>query len=131
VAANDCYKGLGNCPGSFARGTSNAKAGEANSVTAGSKRTFTGNLDEGSSRRISLSLDRGVSYSITGTCDDDCDDLDLKLRRGTAIVDEDTEADAEPIVSVTPSSSGTYSLEVLMEGCSEEPCSYTIEVEVP
>ena len=72
-----------------------------------------------------------MSYTITGECDDDCDDLDLKLRRGTVIVDDDTAADSLPIVSATPSSSGTYSLEVLMESCSEEPCRYTIEVEVP
>jgi hypothetical protein len=131
VAANDCYKGLGNCPGSFANGTPNAKVDEANGLGAGSKRTFNGSLAEGSSRDISFSLARGVSYTITGECDDDCYDLDLKLRRGTVVVDDDTEADSFPIVSVTPPSSGTYSLEVLMEGCSAEPCSYTIEIEVP
>ena len=129
VAANDCYKGLGNCQGSFSNATQNSRGGEANGVAGGSKRTFTGSLNEGSSKSISLVLDRGVSYTITGECDDDCDDLDLKLRRGTIIVDEDTKADPEPIVSVTPYSSGTYSLEVVMENCSAEPCRYTIEVE--
>ena len=82
VAANDSIRASATVRVRSHRDVS-AKLGEVNSVTAGSKHTFNGNLHERSSRRIVVSLDRGVSYKITGTCDDDCDDLDLKLRRGT------------------------------------------------
>jgi hypothetical protein len=94
-----------------------------------SPRTFSGTLAEGTSRRISLSLERGVSYTITGNCDSDCDDLDLKLFRSGTVVDDDTGVDATPSLTVLPLTAGLYSLEVLMESCSEDRCSYTIEVE--
>jgi len=129
VAANDCYKGLGNCPGAFGEDiSSKSKSGEANGI-AGGKRTFRGDLAEGSSRRISFSLERGVSYTITGACDNDCDDLDFQLRRGITLVDNDTDSNDAPVVSVTPSSSGSYSLEVLMESCAASACSYTVKIE--
>ena len=128
VAADDCYKGLGNCQGSFMRAARDVGTAERTALTR-SPRTFTGTLAEGASRRISLSLKRDVSYTITGECNSDCDDLDLKLFRSGTVVDDDTDSDAMPLVSVSPSTAGLYSLEVIMESCSEERCSYTIEVE--
>ena len=130
VAADDCYKGLGNCQGSFVR-SGQVNSNTANGVRAGSRgpRRYEGTLAEGASRRITLSLDSGVFYTITGGCDIDCDDLDLTLRLGTTIVDDDTQPDDAPAVVVLPKSAGTYSLEVLMASCSELLCSYTIQIE--
>ena len=70
-------------------------------------RTFTGTLAEGRSTVITLSLERGISYRIKGECDRDCDDLDLKLRRGATLVGDDVEPDDTPMVFVSPSVAGT------------------------
>ena len=133
VAADDCYKGLGNCQGNFAM-TAQTNASAARSSSSGGStptqpRTFTGTLAEGASKVFTLSLERGVSYRIKGECDRDCDDLDLKLRRGTTLVDDDIEPDDTPMVFVSPSVAATYFLEVVMESCAELRCSYRIEIE--
>lgn len=137
-SGDDCYKGLGNCPGSFAntsrnRGGSGESAGSTSDQDAdtpdSSRRTYKGSLAEGSNRRITLALRAGRSYVITGKCSLDCADLDLILRRGTTVVDEDTGGDDVPIVSLSARSGADYVLEVKMENCSETRCSYTVEVE--
>jgi hypothetical protein len=137
IDQDDCYKGLGNCPGSY---TNSAKAGgkgsgaRKGSSTSGAgataaMRTFDGTLAEGGSRRITLQLEAGRSYTITGECDADCDDLDFILRRAGSVVDDDTASDSVPIVRVTPKSAGTYTLEIRMEGCATARCGYSVEIE--
>jgi hypothetical protein len=137
VDPDDCYKGLGNCPGSFRNsakpggGGSGTRKGSSGSQADSdpSPRTFKGTLAEGASRRITLQLDGGLSYTIKGECDSECDDLDFVLRRGTSIVDDDRESDSNPIVTVSPVNAGSYTLEVRMESCSKARCSYTVEVD--
>ena len=130
IAADDCYKGLGNCQGSFTR-SAEANSRTANSISGRSRvpRTYEGTLAKGASTRITLPLDGGVFYTITGGCDTDCDDLDLKLRLGSTIVNDDIEPDDSPVVVVLARPGATYSLEILMESCSARLCSYTIEIE--
>jgi hypothetical protein len=132
VAADDCYKGLGNCQGSFTR-SAEANSSTANTIRgrARAPRTYEGTLAEGASRRISLPLDSGVFYRITGGCDADCDDLDLKLRLGVTVVNDDIEPDDTPVVVVLAKPGAAYSLEILMESCSAPLCGYTIEIEEP
>jgi hypothetical protein len=89
--------------------------------------TRTGSLQEGRSESLTFSLVGGATYIIKGVCDDDCSDLDLTLYdpQGTQ-VDIDIEVDAEPVVQATPSSSGSYRVDVAMPGCSVSPCFYGV-----
>jgi hypothetical protein len=91
-------------------------------------RRKTGTLAEGGSVRVTYELRRGVSYTFQGSCDEDCDDLDLVLRRGSEEVDRDDAPDDTPVVSVTPERTATYTLEVIMPSCNTDRCRYTIEV---
>jgi hypothetical protein len=89
----------------------------------------TGSLNEGASRSLSFTLDIGREYSILGLCDEDCTDVDLTLYDAAGRqVASDLEADDYPMVSVTPSRSGTYRVEVKMAACSEAPCRYGVGV---
>ena len=88
-----------------------------------------GSLREGRSRTFSLWLRAGADYSIRGTCDDDCPDLDLELRGPNgAIVDRDFLNDDVPIVETSPDRAGRYTVTVVMASCSIEPCGYTVGV---
>ena len=90
---------------------------------------YTGALNDGQSATVELSLDIGTEYKIVGACDGDCTDLDLVLYDGSGReVDSDLLADDVPIVAVTVTRSGAFTLRVSMAECSEEPCRYGIGV---
>jgi hypothetical protein len=92
-------------------------------------RIYTGSLDQGANEMVSLDLQIGTQYQIMGACDNDCSDLDFVLYdAGGNQVDQDVELDDVPIVSVTPSRSGTYRVKVTMATCKAEPCRYGIGV---
>lgn len=88
-----------------------------------------GSLGEGRSTTFSLWLRAGADYSIRGTCDDDCPDLDLELRGPNgSVVDRDLLSDDIPIVETSPHRSGRYTVRIIMASCSIEPCGYTVGV---
>jgi hypothetical protein len=90
---------------------------------------YTGSLANRTSEFVTLRLDIGTQYQIVGTCDSDCSDMDLTLYAPSGDeVDTDVELDDVPIVSVTPSRSGTYRVKVVMATCSAEPCRYGVGV---
>jgi hypothetical protein len=67
---------------------------------------------------------------ITGRCDSDCRDLDLRLFSPSgAEIDNDLLDDDVPMVSTTATRSGRYRVEVLMAHCAVEPCRYEIATE--
>ena len=66
-------------------------------------------------------------YVVAGRCDGDCADLDLRLTTSSgAVVDNDQLPDSHPEVSVRPSRTRNYSVEVEMYRCRVEPCYYGI-----
>lgn len=86
-----------------------------------------GKLDDNGVATWDFELSRLTQYVVTGVCDYDCDDLDLRLKTafGT-VVDSDYEIGFWPQVSVTPSWSQSYSVEVIMYDCNVQPCYYGI-----
>lgn len=86
---------------------------------------FTGSLADDASDTVTLELEIGMSYYIVGACDTDCSDLDLILYDGAGNqIDSDMLQDDFPIVDVTPSRSGTFTVFVSMASCSVEPCRF-------
>ncbi|HET7229547.1 MAG TPA: hypothetical protein VFJ16_06060 [Longimicrobium sp.] len=90
---------------------------------------YIGSLNESASRNQTLQLSAGTAYQIVGVCDNDCSDFDLRLfdARGRMVA-EDVLDDDTPVLSVTPSSGGTYTVRAIMTSCSAEPCRYGIGV---
>ncbi|MGF1536716.1 MAG: hypothetical protein ACFB4J_09585 [Elainellaceae cyanobacterium] len=80
-------------------------------------------LGETESHQWDLQLDVGHSYVVTAVCDSDCADLDLVWYESGSEVVRDTESDAYPILTVSPSV-GAQQMEVTMYGCEVEPCYY-------
>jgi hypothetical protein len=112
----------------------NALLDQAASVATsnGMRRThspYIGSLREGTNASHTLQLNGGISYQIVGVCDNDCSDLDLRLYDPAGrMVAEDVLTDDTPVLSVTPSRTGTYTVRAIMTTCSDEPCRYGIGV---
>lgn len=89
----------------------------------------TGTLRRGGSETVRVELDAGVTYVLLGACDTDCDDVDLRIfaPRG-ALLDSDVAADDFPLLRVTPSVTGEYTVRVTMAGCDTSVCYYSLGV---
>ena len=85
-------------------------------------------LAASSSSDVSVSLAPGSEYVILGVCDNDCLDLDLTLMKGGIELDKDTTTDDWPLLKVSPTSSGSYSVRVSMYNCSTSTCGYQLSV---
>ena len=88
-----------------------------------------GRLNDDGTQTYTVNLQRGKGYAVAGVCDNDCSDLDLILldNRGR-VVDQDDSTDDAPVVTVTPSKTGTYRVRVRMYECSVDPCSFGLVV---
>ena len=88
-----------------------------------------GRLNDDGTQTYTINLNRNKAYAIAGVCDNDCSDLDLILldSRGR-VVDQDDSTDDAPVVTVSPSKSGTYRVRVRMYECSVDPCSFGLVV---
>ena len=76
---------------------------------------YTGSLKNNAQGTVTLQLNGGIRYHIMGACDTDCSDMDLVLYDPSGKqVSSDVEDDDFPIVSASPSKTGTYSLRVMM-----------------
>ena len=90
---------------------------------------FDGNLRNNYYEDLTIKLQPGTSYAFLGVCDGDCHDIDLRLFDADGDeVTSDVGTDDWPVVSVTPSFTGTYTLRVVMANCSNNPCYYGIGV---
>ena len=69
-------------------------------------------------------FDAGRRYAVLAACDDDCEDIDLRIvdpDTGQALV-EDRAEDATPLVTFAPAASGRYEVSVRMYDCGAEYC---------
>jgi hypothetical protein len=66
---------------------------------------------------------------IVGFCDPDCTDLDLAIldSEGTEL-DSDHLPDAQPLLLVSPETSGGYQIRLDMVACRAEPCVYAVGI---
>jgi hypothetical protein len=90
---------------------------------------MTGSLAAAADEMVQVTLEAGKQYQIMGVCDTDCSDMDLTLFDGAGTqVDTDVLADDVPIVTVTPTRSGTFRVKVAMVTCTNAPCRYGLGV---
>ena len=90
---------------------------------------YDGNLKNDYHEDLTIKLQPGTSYAFMGVCDQDCQDIDLRLYDPAGDeVTSDVRTDDWPIVSISPSYSGTYTLRVVMASCSKDPCFYGVGV---
>jgi len=68
-------------------------------------------------------LQRGQTYRVIGGCDNECTDMDLELLDPNGkIIERDTLPDSFPILNVSPSANGAYTVRFVMKTCTVQPC---------
>jgi hypothetical protein len=79
---------------------------------------------------LEMQLRAGIEYFVTGGCDADCHDLDLRAYApgGRELLAQDVETDDVPILSFTARETGPHLLGVVMSGCRTELCYFGVRV---
>lgn len=87
-----------------------------------------GSLNEDAEKGYETSIGQGSEVAWVAVCDQDCDDIDLRLfDNRNNLLASDTEVDDFPIVTYGPGGAMTgMKIEVGMYSCSNEPCYYAI-----
>lgn len=76
-----------------------------------------------------FTLEKGVSYLVTARCDAGCGNVDVGVYdTSDALVQEDTDRDDFPTVSLVPTQSGSYRVAVRIEQCASAECAYGVAV---
>ena len=89
-----------------------------------------GVLPAGGAVAFELLLTGGSTYFITGVCDGDCSDLDLRVidPDDGETVSEDIEDDDVPMLEFVAPRTGPFLLSVMMPDCSEDLCYFGYRV---
>lgn len=87
-----------------------------------------GRTNNGGSDSWTFTLPGGNSYKIIGVCDNDCDDLDIKVSEGDRTVAEDILDDDVPIVNFSAKNETRFVVKVTMASCKSEPCFFGIGI---
>jgi len=86
-----------------------------------------GTLDTGESESFTLTLQAGVSYTVVGTCDEDCERLGLVLSDlSSHDLAADRTSENAPVVRFVPRETAAYRVKVVMERCRANPCRYGV-----
>lgn len=78
---------------------------------------------------LEIELEAGSSYLISGACDFDCTDLDLRLLDAEGeVVAEDIELDDIPLLEFVAPEGRRFLLGIAMESCSDDFCFFGYQV---
>ena len=90
---------------------------------------FAGSLQQRGGRRFNLMLRAGQDYRIVGVCESHCADLDMRLYDpNNQLIAQDVAQDRVPVIHVTPTTTGNYTIEALMYRCNAAQCWYAFNV---
>ena len=90
---------------------------------------FSGGAAQGQGQRFVVTLRAGQAYRVAGVCDSNCSDLDLRLfDPNGALAAQDIAPDDAPVVDITPSVTGGYTIEAGVAQCAEASCFFAFNV---
>jgi DNA-directed RNA polymerase subunit RPC12/RpoP len=88
-----------------------------------------GSLAQGESQEMTFDFPGQLDFSIRGSCDDDCTDLDLYLVSNGTVISKDEDEDDYPVVTgATRDGPGRAQIRVTMARCDVSPCAYEVKV---
>jgi hypothetical protein len=90
---------------------------------------LSGSLSSSRAAQLPLTLRAGQQIRIVGVCDENCDDLDLRvLDPAGRIVALDTRGNDHPVVDIRGAMYGQHTIEVGMIDCRAPRCRYAVNV---
>lgn len=88
-----------------------------------------GSLYDQETTTVTITVRDARQYTILGSCDDDCGDLDFSLYDPAGrLIASDLASDDSPSIRAWLIPGVRYRLEVLMASCLLEPCAYAMGV---
>ncbi len=85
-------------------------------------------INGGATETLNYTTQDSTDIVFVGVCDNDCSDLDLRVRNAQGgLVGEDVLADAVPVVQAAQGAR-PLSVDVIMTTCSQNPCVYGVAV---
>ena len=88
-----------------------------------------GNLEQGNQIEMSFKLRKGQKYGFVAVCDQNCNDIDLRLVDVDGqLIDEDTDVDNTAAIAYTAEETSAYDLAVIMPSCDQTECAYAVGV---
>lgn len=86
-----------------------------------------GTLNHDGTTSYTINLQAGKRYGIVGVCDNDCRDLDLILIDSSGrILKRDVENDDMPLITWDATTTGQYTVKVVMANCQRGPCRFAV-----
>jgi len=84
-----------------------------------------GHLREDATEGWTFNLTKGRDYIVTGACDNDCSDVNLKLLDpNSQTVAEDSKPDDTPVLVYHADQDGNFTVSISIKSCKESPCYF-------
>ncbi|MEQ1818842.1 MAG: hypothetical protein ABL871_09545 [Terricaulis sp.] len=88
-----------------------------------------GSLASSRAAQLPLTLRAGQEIRIVGVCDEDCNDLDIRvLNPRGEIIAQDVRGNDHPVVDLRAEMFGQHTIEVGMIDCDAPRCRYAVNV---
>jgi hypothetical protein len=88
-----------------------------------------GAVGRGTSDVNTVNLEGGVEYAIIAVCDEECTDIDLRIKDAAdSTLAEDVNPDDNPILEFTAPTTGSYSVDMIMFACGTDACSWAGQI---
>ena len=87
-------------------------------------------LSAGKTAEYTVHMEAGQQYGLYADCDSDnqCTNLDMQWLYNGKVLRQDTEPDTFPLLTVTPTETGDYTIRTIMSECAASSCDYHVQV---
>ena len=86
-------------------------------------------LSAGKTAEYTVRMEAGQQYGLYADCDRDnqCTNLDMQWLYNGKVLRQDTEPDTFPLLTVTPTETGDYTIRTIMSECAADSCDYHVQ----
>jgi hypothetical protein len=85
-------------------------------------------INNGASETVNYAEQDAQDIVFVAVCDNDCSNIDLRVRSGNRAIGEDVLADDVPVVQAPAGLGRPLSVDVIMTTCTVNPCVYGVAV---
>ena len=86
-------------------------------------------MGAGKTAEYTVRMEAGQQYGLYADCDIDnqCTNLDMQWLYNGKVLRQDTEPDTFPLLTVTPTETGDYTIRTIMSECAADSCDYHVQ----
>ena len=86
-------------------------------------------MGAGKTAEYTVRMEAGQQYGLYADCDSDnqCTNLDMQWLYNGKVLQQDMAGDTFPLLTVTPTETGDYTIRTIMSECAAESCDYHVQ----